>query len=219
MRRSLARTRAARGRVDSQLARATGAATSAQNLTLQLSAQQAAAQLTARSAALDDSVGRLRVTVAALEVALQPPAPPAPPVSSAGQGLGAQAVSIAEQYLGVPYRWGGADPASGFDCSGLTMYVYAQLGIRLPHYAASQWNELPHVPTMDLQPGDLVFFEPRWDGPGHVGIYAGGDSFVEAPHTGDVVKIASVSQEANELGYVGAARPAAGALDPFAAYG
>src|SRR5207249_8329408 len=78
---------------------------------------------------------------------------PAPPSST----IGGQAVAIAEQYLGVPYVWGGASP-SGFDCSGLTMYVYAQLGVSLPHNAAAQYSVLPHVSESDLEPGDLVFF-------------------------------------------------------------
>ena len=64
----------------------------------------------------------------------------------------------------MPYVWGGASP-DGFDCSGLVMYVYAQLGVSLPHNAAAQYEALPHVPTSDLEPGDLVFFY----GFGHVG--------------------------------------------------
>ena len=64
------------------------------------------------------------------------------------------------------------------------------------------------IPRDSLEPGDLVFFEPELDGPGHVGIYAGDDLFIEAPHTGDVVKLAHLSQEAAEMGFVGAARPA-----------
>jgi cell wall-associated NlpC family hydrolase len=133
--------------------------------------------------------------------------PLAPTTPSGTTGI--TAVSIADQFLGIPYRWGGADPVTGFDCSGLTMYVYAQLGIQLPHYAADQWQMLPQVDASQLEPGDLVFFEPRSNGPGHVGIFAGGDNFIEAPHTGDVVKIASLSQEAARMGYVGAARPSA----------
>ena len=107
-------------------------------------------------------------------------------------------MQLAEQYLGVPYVWGGASP-SGFDCSGLTMYVYGQLGVSLPHNAAAQYAVLPHVSESDLQPGDLVFF----DGLGHVGIYIGGGQFIHAPHTGDVVKISSLSEHG---GYVGARR-------------
>ena len=97
-----------------------------------------------------------------------------------------QAASIALQYLGVPYVWGGASP-SGFDCSGLVMYVYAQLGISLPHYTVAQWNATD--PISSPAPGDLVFF----NGLGHVGIYIGGGRFVDAPHTGSVVRIDSIS--------------------------
>jgi cell wall-associated NlpC family hydrolase len=103
--------------------------------------------------------------------------------------LGSQAVAIAQRYLGVPYVWGGASP-SGFDCSGLTMYVYAQLGIGLGHYTGSQWSAGPHVSMSQLAPGDLVFFYPSHD---HVGLYMGGGLFIHAPHTGDVVKISSLS--------------------------
>ena len=102
--------------------------------------------------------------------------------------LGSKAVAIAERYLGVPYRWGGASP-SGFDCSGLVMYVFAQVGVSLPHSSYAQYGYGVPVSRGDLQPGDLVFF----DGLGHVGIYVGGGSFIHAPHTGDVVKISSLS--------------------------
>ncbi len=116
---------------------------------------------------------------------------PAPPSST----LGGQAVAIAEQYLGVPYVWGGASP-DGFDCSGLVMYVYAQLGVSLPHNALMQYNALPHVPTSDLEPGDLVFFY----GFGHVGIYIGGGMIIHAPHSGTVVQISSMSGEGSIAG-------------------
>jgi cell wall-associated NlpC family hydrolase len=123
--------------------------------------------------------------------------------------IGAFAVWIAERYLGVAYRWGGANPSSGFDCSGFVKYVYAQLGIRLPHYAASQFADTAYIAPAQLEPGDLVFFEPHADGPGHVGIYVGTGMFIEALHTGDVVKFEPVTTEANLIGYVGASRPAA----------
>jgi cell wall-associated NlpC family hydrolase len=97
-------------------------------------------------------------------------------------------VGIAMRYLGVPYVWGGASPR-GFDCSGLVMYVYAQVGVSLPHYTGAQWNAGVPVSRGDLQPGDLVFF----DGLGHVGIYIGGGQFIHAPHTGTVVQISSLS--------------------------
>jgi cell wall-associated NlpC family hydrolase len=107
---------------------------------------------------------------------------PAPPPTHSS------VVAIAERYLGVPYRWGGASP-SGFDCSGLVMYVYAQVGVSLPHSSYAQYGMGSPVSRSDLQPGDLVFF----DGLGHVGIYVGGNAFIHAPHTGDVVKISSIS--------------------------
>jgi cell wall-associated NlpC family hydrolase len=118
---------------------------------------------------------------------------PAPPPSQYGGVVG-----IAMQYLGVPYVWGGSSP-SGFDCSGFVSYVYAQVGVSLPHHAASQYSYGTPVSYSDLEPGDLVFFE----GLGHVGIYIGGGQFIHAPHTGDVVKISSLSEHG---GYVGARR-------------
>ena len=98
-------------------------------------------------------------------------------------------VGIAMRYLGVPYRWGGSSPSSGFDCSGFTMYVFAQIGVSLPHYTGSQWGMGSPVSRSQLQPGDLVFF----NGLGHVGIYVGGGSFIHAPHTGDFVKVSSMT--------------------------
>ena len=95
-------------------------------------------------------------------------------------------VGIAMQYLGTPYRWGGASPG-GFDCSGFVLFVYSQVGVSLPHYAALQYSYGVPVYRDELEPGDLVFF----DGLGHVGIYIGGGEFIHAPHTGDVVKISA----------------------------
>jgi peptidoglycan DL-endopeptidase CwlO len=110
-----------------------------------------------------------------------------------------EAAQIALRYLGVKYVWGGASP-DGFDCSGLVMYVYAQLGVALPHFAAAQYALGVAVPRDELQPGDLVFF----DGLDHVGIYIGGGEMVHAPQTGDVVKITALSDFGNR--YVGARR-------------
>jgi cell wall-associated NlpC family hydrolase len=123
---------------------------------------------------------------------------PAPPANS----LGEQAVQIAMGELGVPYVWGGASP-SGFDCSGLTMWVYAQLGIGLDHFTGSQWNAGPHVSESELAPGDLVFFEPDI---GHVGMYIGNGEFIHAPHTGTVVQISSLSDSWYAAEYQGAVR-------------
>jgi cell wall-associated NlpC family hydrolase len=124
---------------------------------------------------------------------------PAVPTIPAGSGH-PQAATIALRYLGIPYLWGGASPATGFDCSGLVMYVYAQLGMSLPHYAAAQYQLGTPVDQSQLQPGDLVFF----DALDHVGIYIGNGQFVHAPQTGDVVKITALSDFGD--GYVGARR-------------
>ena len=120
--------------------------------------------------------------------------PPAPAAKYGG------VVGIAMQYLGIPYVYGGASP-SGFDCSGFIMYVYAQVGVSLPHNAAAQYGHGTPVDRSQLQPGDLVFF----NGLGHAGIYVGGGSFIHSPHTGDVVKISSMSGWYSST-YVGARR-------------
>jgi cell wall-associated NlpC family hydrolase len=125
------------------------------------------------------------------------PAPqPSPPPATHSS-----VVSIALQYLGVPYVWGGASP-SGFDCSGLTMYAYAKVGVYLPHNAAMQYGMGHPVARSQLAPGDLVFF----NGLSHVGMYIGGGRFVHAPHTGDVVKISSLYESWYASTYVGARR-------------
>jgi peptidoglycan DL-endopeptidase CwlO len=177
----------------------------------QLQAQEAARERAARIAAEQRLKAELAAQAAAKRAkeqqaqqaqASSSPAPPViaspPPVSvPTGNGAGhSAAASIALRYLGVPYVYGGSSP-SGFDCSGLVMYVYAQLGISLPHYTVAQWNATE--PISSPAPGDLVFF----NGLGHVGIYIGGGRFVDAPHTGSVVRIDSI---ANFGGYDGARR-------------
>ena len=127
--------------------------------------------------------------------ALTPDGSVAPPSQYGG------VVGVAMRYLGTPYVWGGASPG-GFDCSGLVMYAYAQMGISLPHYTGAQWNSGIHVSRDQLQPGDLVFF----DGLGHVGIYIGGGQFIHAPHTGDVVRISSLGESWYAATYDGAVR-------------
>lgn len=132
---------------------------------------------------------------------------PAPLPFFSGGSIGRRAVAIAGRYLGVPYLWGGASPVTGFDCSGLAMYVYAQLGIQLTHYTGTQIHQGMPVPRSMLQPGDLVFFFPHNGVPDHEGIYIGHGKFIQAPHTGDVVKISSLSDPSYGFGYVGAVRP------------
>ncbi len=114
----------------------------------------------------------------------------APVVDPGGSGKSG-VVGIAQRYLGVPYVYGGASP-SGFDCSGLTMYCYAQIGIGLAHGATLQQRASTPVPISALQPGDLVFFGSA-SFSSHVGIYVGGSSMIHAPHTGAVVSYGSMS--------------------------
>jgi len=123
-----------------------------------------------------------------------------PPPADAGTG--AQVVAIAMQYLGIPYVWAAADPSVGFDCSGLTKYVFAQIGVGLPHYAAAQYQLGYAVSKEELQPGDLVFFR----GLGHMGMYIGGGNMIHAPRTGDVVKISPLSDSYYVENWVGARR-------------
>jgi hypothetical protein len=103
---------------------------------------------------------------------------------------GDQAVSIARKYLGIPYKWGGTDPNSGLDCSGLTKLVYKQLGVDLPRVSRDQAKVGTKVDSLkDAKPGDLVFFDNPVD---HVGIYVGNGKMIEAPHTGAKVRVHAV---------------------------
>ena len=149
--------------------------------------------------AIDPAAEPLAVPVEA--VAPAEAAAPAPPPQSAPDARYGGVVGIAMQYLGVPYRWGGADP-SGFDCSGFLMFVYAQVGVSLPHNAAMQYGLGTPVSKDQLQAGDLVFF----DGLGHNGMYIGGGQFIHSPHTGDVVKISSLSDSWYASTWVGGRR-------------
>ncbi len=106
---------------------------------------------------------------------------------------GQSAVDIAAQFLGVPYVYGGTTP-KGFDCSGLMQYVYAQLGISINRVAADQMRNGIAVSRENLQPGDLVgFYSSAGSGyVSHIGMYVGDGMMIHAPHTGDVVRYASI---------------------------
>jgi cell wall-associated NlpC family hydrolase len=112
-----------------------------------------------------------------------------PAYNGAASGRAAVAIRYAYAQLGKPYQWGGAGPDS-FDCSGLTMRSWGAAGVGLPHSAAGQQAELPRVSLSALEPGDLVFFgDPAF----HTAIYIGGGRIIQAPHTGAVVEISSLS--------------------------
>ena len=121
-------------------------------------------------------------------------------VSEAPVAPGASgAVEEARRQLGKPYRYGAAGPDS-FDCSGLTMWAWGHAGVSLPHSTTAQWNATRHISLADLQPGDLVYFGSDLH---HMGIYVGGGTMIEAPHTGLSVRYASIYR--SDL--VGATRP------------
>jgi peptidoglycan DL-endopeptidase CwlO len=117
------------------------------------------------------------------------------PDSLSGSGSGSAVVQAASKYLGVPYAWGGTDPARGLDCSGLTQQVYADLGISLPRTSSQQATAGRSVASLaEAQPGDLVFFDysPSRPGVDHVGIYVGGGQMIAAPQEGEAVQVQKV---------------------------
>ncbi|HZT86184.1 MAG TPA: C40 family peptidase [Gaiellaceae bacterium] len=114
------------------------------------------------------------------------------------EAFGERVVSYARHFLGTPYSWGGSSPGTGFDCSGLVRFVYGHFGIVLPHSSWADFGLGRRVARGSLRPGDLVFFY----GAGHVGIYAGGGRFIDAPHTGARVRVSTM----DEYAYYGARR-------------
>jgi cell wall-associated NlpC family hydrolase len=115
-------------------------------------------------------------------------------VANSRRTLGKRVVKYARRFVGVPYAWGGASPRYGFDCSGFVRYVWGHFGISLPH---SSYGDMSHgraVLRKYLKPGDLVFFA----GGSHVGIYVGGNRVIDAPHSGAVVHISTMT---NWYGY------------------
>lgn len=196
-----------------------------QSLTRQI--EQRKAELSARLA----QARRHAATVegeraAALQRARAAAAPRTGPNSAAlsralarGSGLGSVAAAAALKWVGTPYSWGGGGPAGptrgiaqgartvGFDCSGLVTYAWARAGVRLVHYATTQYNSGPHPSRSELRPGDLVFFAHNPADPStihHVGIYIGNGQMVEAPFTGARVRISPAFRP----DYAGATRPA-----------
>ncbi|AEG45284.1 C40 family peptidase [Isoptericola variabilis] len=101
--------------------------------------------------------------------------------------VGSTIISIASRYVGVPYVSGGSSP-SGFDCSGFTWYVYQQAGISIPRSSAEQRYAGTVVPRSQAQPGDLI-----WT-PGHIGIYAGGNTQIDAPRPGKTIQFRNIWQ-------------------------
>ena len=101
-------------------------------------------------------------------------------------------IAYATNFLGTPYLWGGTSPSTGFDCSGFTQYVYAHFGIRIGRTTYDQIKDGVSVARSALQPGDLLFYGTN--GPTHMGMYVGNDTYIHAPRTGDVIKISSINR-------------------------
>ena len=116
--------------------------------------------------------------------------------------IGQRAATIAVREVGVPYRWGGASPASGFDCSGLVYWTYARLGIALPHSSYALYDHGRRVARSGMKAGDLLFFS----GLGHVGIYIGRGRMVHAPHSGTRVQIVRLRSSSYGARIVGVRR-------------
>jgi peptidoglycan DL-endopeptidase CwlO len=114
-----------------------------------------------------------------------------------------KAVAFAYSKLGCPYVYGGTGPcADGYDCSGLTMTAWAAAGVSIPRTSEEQWDDLPHVSTADMQPGDIMVF----NGAGHVGIYVGDNKLIDSPQPGMDVELVSFSGWYQET-FDGAVRP------------
>ena len=113
---------------------------------------------------------------------------PLPRTAHARPTIGQRAAALAVREVGVPYRWGGTSPASGFDCSGLVYWAYRRLGVPLPHSSYALYAVGRRVARSRMKAGDLLFFY----GLGHVGIYIGRGRMVHAPHTGARVQVVSL---------------------------
>ena len=117
---------------------------------------------------------------------------------------GQRAALHALEAVGVPYRWGGESPASGFDCSGLVRWAYGRLGIDLPHNSHALYSVGRRVPESRIAPGDVLFFT----GLGHVGLYVGDGWMVHAPYSGKNVEVTPLGDSHYGRRLIGARRVA-----------
>lgn len=202
------------GRLDTLAAQRTsletaarGAATSVETLLATRQAELAAASADVRRLVAADQAAAA-AAAAARAAALLPFTTDVPALPADTPAAVVTAITAARSALGLPYQWGATGPDS-YDCSGLTQWAFAQAGVRLPRVAADQWTVGTHPSLDQLRPGDLLFWATDVNDPStihHVAIYLGGGFMLQAPHTGDVVRIARVYLD----GYIGASRPVAG---------
>ena len=162
-----------------------------------VAAQRAAAAPQAASLGSDAAATPATRPSRSAPAASQPSSPPPaaaptqdPLPASAPRSGAAGAIAAAQSKLGTPYRWGGTSP-SGFDCSGLMLWSWAQVGVSLPRTSGAQRAGTQRITREQLQPGDLVFHRIPV---GHVGMYIGGGQMIHSPHTGDVVKISPIDR-------------------------
>ena len=173
------------------------------NISAETSAVAAASEVGGQSAANE---------VLAAIAANTPPPPVSQVVSGtpAGSAQGEAAVSFAEQQQGIPYVWGGETPGAGFDCSGLVQWAWGRVGFNIPRTTEEQWATLPHIPTNQLRPGDLLYYF-NLDGDNavdHVVMYVGAgpwgtNTIIAAAYTGTNISLAPIFTG----GLIGAARP------------
>jgi cell wall-associated NlpC family hydrolase len=136
------------------------------------------------------------------DVPTRPVAAPSEPPPSPGE----RAVRVALRAVGIPYRWGGESPQSGFDCSGLVRWAYRHVGVDLPHSSYALYGQGRPVQRRAIEAGDLLFFE----GLGHVGLYAGRGRMVHAPQTGRTVEVVSLASTNYGSRLIGARRVTSG---------
>ncbi len=164
--------------------------TKKQQLDILITAQKAeTAQLAAQKAAIKKRLTKLYALRVAAYGSASEPLPTSVPSPPSIPGRGGVIVRFAYQQLGKPYVFAAAGPNS-YDCSGLVLAAYEQVGISLYHTVAMQWQTVHHITRSELAPGDLVFYESS--SLHHVAIYIGGGKVIHAPHTGDHVRIASI---------------------------
>ncbi len=164
-------------KIEQERAAAAAAAEKAR-IQAQIAAQQAAA-------AQASNTGGRSSSALGVDTGIAPANLPAP------SGGAAAAIAYARAQIGKPYVYAGAGPGA-FDCSGLTMMAWARGGVGMSHGSQSQWDSFPKVPISALQPGDLVFFGSSGPSNHHVGLYIGGGTMIEAPHSGAYVRYSSI---------------------------